>query len=599
MNVLGVSCYYHDAAAALLQDGMLIAAAEEERFSRKKHDFGFPSRAIEFCLRQAGLKAGDLDYVVFYEKPLVKFERILMTTLGTYPAAWRVFREALIPWINEKLWIKGKLVSTFGLPPQRVLFVDHHLSHAASAMFCSPFDEAAVLTIDGVGEWTTTALGHACGDWHAGQSRIDLAAEVRFPHSLGLLYSAFTAFLGFEVNEGEYKVMGMAPYGEPRYVDEVYRLVSVNADGSFRLNMDYFSFTHSTEQTYSARFTELFGAPRKRESEFYTASTHPRRDHPHWDNATAAQNQKYADIAASIQQVTGDILVKMAEAACQRSGSKRLCMAGGVALNSVANGRILKETCVEELYIQPAAGDSGGALGAALYAQHVLLGQPRKFVMEDAYWGQGYSEAEIETFLRGTGVRYEHVCDADALTDRVVEAILGGGVVGWFQDRFEWGPRALGNRSILADPRRPETKELVNAKIKFREPFRPFAPVVLESRTQEYFDLSDPGRHYPARFMLLVAPIHEAQQEHIGAVNHLGTGRLQTIRPTTNAKYHAIVEKFGQATGVPVILNTSFNLRGEPIVNRPENAWWTFTNSGLDLLVLGHYLIRKDDVHQA
>jgi carbamoyltransferase len=342
----------------------------------------------------------------------------------------------------------------------------------------------------------------------------------------------------------------------------------------------------------------LFGAPRKRESEFYTATTHPRRDHPQWDNATAAQNQKYADIAASIQRVTEDILLKMAEAACQRSGSKRLCMAGGVALNSVANGRILKETSVRELYIQPAAGDSGGALGAALYAYHVLLGQPRKFVMENAYWGQGYSEAEVETFLRGTGVRYEHVCDDSALTDRVVDAILGGGVVGWFQDRFEWGPRALGNRSILADPRRPETKDLVNAKIKFREPFRPFAPVVLENRTSEYFDLPDPSLHYPARFMLLVAPIRGAQQEHIGAVNHLGTGRLQTIKPATNANYYGIVEKFGQATGVPVVLNTSFNLRGEPIVNRPENAWWTFTNSGLDLLVMGHYLIRKDDVRQ-
>jgi carbamoyltransferase len=598
MNILGVSCYYHDAAAALLQDGMLIAAAEEERFTRKKHDFGFPSRAIEFCLRQGGIKAGDLDYVVFYEKPLVKFERILMTTLGTYPAAWRVFREAMIPWFNEKLWIRGKLVSTLGLPPQRVLFVDHHMSHAASAMFCSPFDEAAVLTIDGVGEWTTAALGQAHADWNGGQSRIDLSAEIRFPHSLGLLYSAFTAFLGFEVNEGEYKVMGMAPYGEPRYMDEIYKLVSVNADGSFRLNMDYFSFTHSTDHTYNARFTQLFGPARKRESEFYTATTHPRRDHPQWDNAAAAQNQKYADIAASIQRVTEDLILKMATEACKRSGSKRLCMAGGVALNSVANGRILKETAVQDLFIQPAAGDSGGALGAALYAYHVLLGQPRKFVMEDAYWGQGYSEADIEKFLRETGVRYEHICDDNALTDRVVDAILAGGVVGWFQDRFEWGPRALGNRSIMADPRRPETKDLVNAKIKFREPFRPFAPVVLEERAAEYFDLPELERHYPARYMLLVAPIHDAQQDRIGAVNHLGTGRLQTIKPVTNANYYAIVEKFGQATGVPVVLNTSFNLRGEPIVNRPENAWWTFTNSGLDLLVMGHFLIRKDDVRQ-
>lgn len=594
MNILGISCYYHDAAAVLLKDGLLVAAAEEERFTRKKHDYGFPQRAIEFCLRQGGLKTGDLDHVVFYEKPLLKFERILMTTLGKYPAAWRVFREAMIPWFNEKLWIKGRLMESLGVSPRQVLFVEHHLSHAASALFCSPYDEAAILTIDGVGEWTTAAIGRGRADWHGGDSHIELTEEIRFPHSLGLLYSAFTAFLGFEVNEGEYKVMGMAPYGQPCYVDEVMKLVQVNEDGSFRLDMDYFSFTHSTDHTFSSRFVDLFGPPRRREVEFYTGTTHPKRNHPQWDGATAAANQKYADIAASIQRVTEEIILKMATAACRRAGSTRLCMAGGVALNSVANGRILRETPVRDLFIQPAAGDSGGALGAALYAHHVLLKQPRRFVMEHAYWGEAYTDADIVGTLRQNGARYEQVCDDGALTDRVVDALLAGKVVGWFQGRFEWGPRALGNRSILADPRRAETKDLVNAKIKFREPFRPFAPVVVEERTRDYFQLDQPERHYPARYMLLVTPIHEARQEEIGAVNHLGTGRLQTIKCETNPRYHAIVEKFGQATGVPVVLNTSFNLRGEPIVTHPANAWWTFQNSGIDLLVMGDHVVAKD-----
>lgn len=597
MDILGVSCYYHDAAAVLLRDGMLVAAAEEERFSRKKHDYGFPQNAINFCLSKGGIKSADLDYVVFYEKPLVKFERILTTILGTYPSSWKVFREAMIPWFNEKLWIKGQLVRSLGIAADRILFVEHHFSHAASALFCSPFEKAAILTIDGVGEWTTATLGTGYGDWQGGNSKIDLTSEIRFPHSLGLLYSAFTAFLGFQVNEGEYKVMGMAPYGQPRYLDEVYKLVRVDPDGSFRLNMDYFSFTYSTEHTFNSRFTQLFGVPpRKPNADFYTATTHPRRNHPQWDNATAEQNQKYADIAATIQHVTEEIMLKMAKTACERSGSKKLCMAGGVALNSVGNGRILNETDVEDLYIQPAAGDSGGALGAALYAYHVLLGQPRKFVLDHAYWGQEYGADEIEPFLKEMGVKYDLVEDDDKLTDRVVDAILQQKVVGWYQGPFEWGPRALGNRSILADPRHPEMKDLVNAKIKFREPFRPFAPVVLEERAADYFRLSNPERHYPARFMLLVIPIHAHQQEKIGAINHLGTGRLQTIRKETNSRYYQIVEKFGQATGIPIVLNTSFNLRGEPIVTTPANAWWTFTNSGIDMLVLDHYLITKDSM---
>jgi carbamoyltransferase len=594
MDILGISCYYHDAAAVLLRDGELLAAAEEERFTRKKHDFGFPRMAIDFCLKAGGIKAGDLDYVVFYEKPVVKFERILTTVMGTYPASWRVFREAMIPWINEKLWVKGEIIKSLGVKTDKVLFVEHHLSHAASALFSSPFDEAAVLTIDGVGEWTTASMGHGVADWSNGNSHIDLDWELRFPHSLGLLYSAFTAFLGFQINEGEYKVMGMAPYGTPRYMDEVYRLVNVSPDGGFRLNMDYFSFTHSTEQSYNQKFLNLFGPARKPESEFYTTTTHPRKDHPQWDNTVAAQNQKYADIAASIQRVTEDIMVKMAGGAMRRTGSKKLVMAGGVALNSVGNGRILRETAVQDLYIQPAAGDSGGALGAALYAYHVLLGQPRKFVMKNAYYGQGYTPADVQEFLNQKGVKYERIEDDNRLTDVVVDALLKEKVVGWFQGRFEWGPRALGNRSILADPRRSEMKDLVNAKIKFREPFRPFAPAIIEEATADYFKMDDPARQYPARFMLLVLPIHPDKQEAIGAVNHLGTGRLQTVKEETNPNYYHIARKFGQATGTPVILNTSFNLRGEPIVTSPANAFWTFTNSGIDTLVMENYVVRKE-----
>lgn len=594
MNILGISCYYHDAAAVLLQDGMLVAAAEEERFSRKKHDFNYPRHAINFCLQKGKIKSGDLDYVVFYEKPLVKFERILMTLLGTYPGSWSVFKEAMIPWINEKLWIKGHIVTDLGVPANKVLFVDHHLSHAASALFCSPFDEAAILTVDGVGEWTTSSIGYGCADWQGGSSSIHLNSELRFPHSLGLLYSAFTAFLGFEVNEGEYKVMGMAPYGQPRYMDQVYQLVHVDEDGSFRLNMDYFSFTYSADHSFNHRFTELFGEPRKPGSDFYTGLTHPKRNVPGWSDAVAAENQRYADIAASIQKVTEEILLKMVKHACAQSGTNKICMAGGVALNSVGNGRILNETGIQDLFIQPAAGDSGGALGAALYVYHVLLGQPRKFTMEHAYWGEEYTPAEIESFLHENDIRYEKIEDDQKLTDRVVDAILQEKVIGWYQGRFEWGPRALGNRSILADPRRPEMKDLVNAKIKFREPFRPFAPVILEGQTDRFFKIPNLDRYYPTRYMLLVSPIHEDQQEHIGAVNHMGTGRLQAINPQTNPNYYSLVEKFGQATGVPVLLNTSFNLRGEPIVTTPANAWWTFTHSGIDVLVMDHYLIQKD-----
>lgn len=592
MYILGVSFFYHDAAAALIEDGVLVAAAEEERFTRKKHDFGFPQSAIDFCLKKAGITGQDLDYVVFYEKPLVKFERILMTSLGTFPRSWETFGEAMIAWLDQKLWIKNLLVEQVGTPVEKVLFVDHHLSHAASALFCSPYEEAAILTVDGVGEWTTATMGHGKATWDGqGENTITLFHEQRFPHSLGLLYSAFTAFLGFKVNNGEYKVMGMAPYGEPRYVDKIDKLFQVRDDGSFWVNMDYFSYHYSPSQTFNHRFVDLFGEPRVRDSEFFTTTTDPTLNP---NDPLVKRNQHYADVAASIQRVTEETLLKMANCAYKETGLSRLCMAGGVALNSVANGRILRETPFEDIFIQPAAGDSGGAVGAALYAYHVLLGKPRRFVLEHAYWGEEYGQAEVKAFLDHNGIAYEYIDDDEKLMDRLVDDLIQQKVAGWFQGRFEWGPRALGNRSILADPRRQEMKDLVNSKIKFREPFRPFAPVILEEQAENFFEgLVEPQRHYPARYMLLVLPWKGEAGSLIPAVNHLGTGRLQTVRRDLNPRYYRIVEKFGEATGVPVLLNTSFNLRGEPIVNSPADAFKTFSNSGIDVLVLDHFVVRK------
>jgi carbamoyltransferase len=450
--------------------------------------------------------------------------------------------------------------------------------------------------VEGVGEWTTAALGRATADWDGtGVNQIELASEIRFPHSLGLLYSAFTAFLGFHVNDGEYKVMGMAPYGRPNRVEDVYKLIEVADDGAFRLNMDYFSFHRSTSRTFGDKFVKLFGEPRVHESDFYTPTTHPQKNHPRWDETTAQRNQHHADIAASIQWVTEDVLLKMARAAYQQTGLKKLCIAGGVALNSAANGRILRETPFEDVFIQPAAGDSGGALGAALYVHHVLLGQPRKFVMEHAYWGQGYRPDEVITAVKATGRPYERVEDPERLAEMIVTDILAGKVIGLFQGRFEWGPRALGNRSILADPRRMEMKEIVNARIKFREPFRPFAPVVLEDRAPEFYEqLVDPGRRYPLRYMLAVYRTADGQGDRIQAVTHEGgTGRLQTLRREWNPLYYRAIELFGQATGVPVLLNTSFNLRGEPIVNTPSNALNTFGKSDLETLYMDCFVVRK------
>ena len=592
MHILGISCFYHDAAAALIRDGELIAAAEEERFSRKKHDSDFPRLAIRYCLETAGITAEDLDYVVFYEKPFVKFERILTTSLQVVPKSWKVFGDAMTTWLLDKLWVKNLIRQELGIPSSRILFSEHHLSHAASTFLCSPFDEAAILTVDGVGEWATATMGRGKG------TEIKLLREIRFPHSVGLLYSAFTAFLGFEVNEGEYKVMGMAPYGTPRYVDKVHKLIHLDADGSFWLDMDYFCFHHSSTRTYNSKFTDLFGEPRDPSWHFFTESSgYPSYFEPKPSNYAelAAKNQHYADVAASIQQVTEEIVLGMVRSLHKETGLERICMAGGVALNSVANGRIIKETQIREVFIQPAAGDGGGALGAALYAYHCALGKPRQFVMRHAYWGQEFGQGEINDFARGCGMPSQTYSREEDLLDAVVGELQAGHVVGWFQGRFEWGPRALGSRSIIADPRRHDMKEIVNINIKFREPFRPFAPSVLAESAERFFDLPDAPRHYPARFMLYVVDVKEGQADVLPAITHVdGTARLQTVHKAESPLYYKLIDRFGQATGVPVILNTSFNLKGEPIVTTPANAFSTFSRSGMDSLVLGNCLIRKE-----
>ena len=597
MNILGISCYYHDAAAAILQDGVLIAASEEERFSRIKHDFSYPQLAIKFCLESAGLQAGDLDYVVFYEKPFRKFDRILMSVLQTYPQSYKVFRESMITWMIDKLWVGSKISAELGIPTEKILYCEHHMSHAASAFLCSPFEEAAVLTVDGVGEWVT-------GTWGVGKgNQIEIKKQMMFPHSLGLLYSAFTAFLGFEVNEGEYKVMGMAPYGQPRYVDKVWKVIRQEADGSFSLDMDYFCFQHSTTRTFNKKFEQLFGAPRAPKQLFFTEdSGFPEYfgEAPSNFHELCKLNQHYADIAASIQQVTEEVLITMARQLHKETGLRNLCIAGGVGLNSVANHRILRETPFEDVFIQPAAGDGGGALGAALWADNMLLGNPRRFRMDHAYWGKGYSDAEVQQFLTENDIPFQHLGNEDKLLDLAVDRLQQGNVIGWFQGRFEWGPRALGNRSIIADARNPHMKDIVNTKIKFREPYRPFAPSVLAERTEEFFEIPNAVEQYPARYMLYVVPVRKSKYDVLPAITHVdGTGRLQTVFEDASPRYHGLIKRFSQATGIPAILNTSFNLKGEPIVNTPANAFSTFYRSEMDMLFLGNFVVEKERLKQS
>lgn len=572
MNVLGLSFYYHDSSVALLKDGVLVAAAAEERFSRKKHDSGFPELAIEFCLKTGGININDVDYVVFYEKPFVKFERMLLTAMATFPKSAAVFRESMQRWISDKLWIKSMMSRRMGVPRSKLLFADHHVSHAASTFFTSPFEEAAILTVDGAGEWTTSTMSIGRGN------KIEVIKEMRFPHSLGLLYSAFTAYCGFEINEGEYKLMGMHPYGEPKYTKEIYELLHVAEDGSLWHDMKYFQYHHSTNDTLSKAFEDHFGRPR-RDPKLQDKSLDP----------------FYCDMAASIQRVTEEILLKMVKHLKEITGLNNLCLAGGVALNSVANYKLMRNGPFDDVYIHPAPGDDGCAAGAAYWAYNHLLEQPRGPALEHAYLGSEATDKDIQDFLEKYEIPYKKIDDDDEFYDFVAQVLEEGAVCGWMRGRFEWGPRALGSRSIIADPRRAEMKEKLNATIKFREAFRPFAPSVTEERADEFFEIPEPQRHWPARFMLYVAPVREEKRDVLPAITHEdGSGRLQTVYKQTNPAYHAIIERFGERTGVPVIMNTSFNLKGEPIVESPAHAFNTFSLSGMDYLFMNNYIVDAD-----
>ena len=563
MNVLGISCYYHDAAACLLRDGEIVAAAQEERFTRKKHDQEFPLHAIRYCLRAGGITPEDLDCVGFYDKPLLKFERMLTTYLATFPRSFPSFQKAMPIWLRQKLWVKDEIRRTLDYRGE-ILFAEHHQSHAASAFLVSPFREAAILTVDGVGEWSTASYG-------VGKDRaVDLFFELRFPHSLGLLYSAFTYYLGFKVNSAEYKVMGLAPYGEPRYFDRIMReLLDLKEDGSFKMNLAYFNYVHGLTMT-NGRFSELFGGP-------------PR-------SSEGPLEQRHKDIAASIQKVCEHVMLKMASHLHRATGQENLCMAGGVALNCVANGRILRECPYREIFIQPAAGDAGGAVGVAAFIYHTLMGHPRTHTWRHAYLGPEFSNDDIREYL----VKNDIACHEHSTPDllrKTARLIDEQQVIGWFQGRMEFGPRALGNRSILADARNPKNKDIVNLKIKFRESFRPFAPTVLLDRVSEYFELDG-----PSPYMLLVAQVRP-EKRVIPSVTHVdGSARIQTISREENPLYYDLIREFDRLTGCPVIINTSFNVRGEPIVCTPHDAYLCFMRTNMDHLVMGNYLLDKKEM---
>jgi carbamoyltransferase len=560
MNILGISCYYHDAAAVLVQDGNLVAAGQEERFTRKKHDPDFPINAVHYCLQEAGISISDVDYVGFYDKPLTKFDRILETALATWPLGFRSFLKAMPVWLNEKLWTPQKIRDLLDYHGP-IYFSEHHISHAASAFLVSPFKEAAILTMDGVGEWDTTTFGFGK------ENDIQLQKTIKFPHSLGLFYSAFTYYLGFKVNSAEYKVMGLAPYGEPRFYDLIMKnLIDVKDDGSFRLNMDYFVYDRQLTMT-GKKFEELFGEP-TREGE-------------------SKLTQFHKDVAASLQKVTDEVVVKMANHVYAETNIPNLCMAGGVALNCVANSKVLQQTPFKNVFIQPASGDAGGALGVAYYIYNTLLGKPRTFSMEHAFFGPEFSDEAIVEFIHANKLPYLKY-DKVELLNETARLITGQNVIGWFQGRMEFGPRALGARSIIADARNKENWQRVNLKIKFRESFRPFAPTVLEDKTKEYFEID-----CPSPFMLLVAQVREDRRT-VPAITHVdGSARLQTISRNQHALYYDLISTFEKLTGCPVIINTSFNVRGEPIVCTPEDAFRCFMRTEMDYLVLGSFILDK------
>jgi carbamoyltransferase len=600
MVVLGISAFYHDSAAALVVDGDIVAAAQEERFSRKKHDADFPNKAVRYCLAEVGLCGSEVEYVAFYDKPFLKFERLLETYLAFAPRGFTSFRMSMPLWIGEKVFQKNMLRRQLaeideGLAPvDKLLFAEHHFAHAASAFYPSPFDEAAVLTMDGVGEWATTSAGIGRGD------ELALTKEIHFPHSLGLLYSAFTYYTGFKVNSGEYKVMGLAPYGEPRYVKAILdHLIDVKPDGSFRLNLDYFDYCTGLTMT-NARFDALFGGRPREPNEPLT--------------------QRHMDLAASVQTVTEEIVLRLGRALASETGLRKLCLAGGVALNCVANGRLLRAGYFDDIWIQPAAGDAGGSVGAALAACHHHLTLPRRRSnanhdgMRGSYLGPAFPQREIEARLSTAGARFK-LLDEETLLDAAARALGKGDAVGWFQGRMEFGPRALGARSILGDARSPAMQRVLNLKVKYRESFRPFAPSVLREDLTDWFDLD---RDSP--YMLLVAPVKKGRQlpesphaqsltgidklnvprSEIPAVTHVDySARIQTVHAETNRRYHALLTRFKALTGCPVLVNTSFNVRGEPIVCTPEEAFRCFMGTEIETLVIGDCFLLKDEQDQA
>lgn len=588
VNILGISAFYHDSAASLVRDGDIVGAVQEERFTRKKHDPSFPKLAIDYCLKEGNLTPQELDYVVFYEKPFVKFERLLSTYLTYSPRGIRSFLKSMPLWIKRKLWIKDLIAEELGYKG-KILFTEHHESHAASAFFPSPFEEAAILTMDGVGEWATASLGIGRGN------RIQLLKEIHFPHSLGLLYSAFTYYTGFKVNSAEYKVMGLAPYGEPKYKDLILReLIDLKEDGSFRLNMRYFNYCAGLTMT-NERFHKLFGGPpRKRESRL---------------------TQREMDLARSIQEVTEEVMIRMARHIREITGLRNLCLAGGVALNGVGNGKIMQEGIFNHLWIQPAAGDAGGSLGAALIVWYQYLENsrsPRKGSdsMKGAYLGPEYKNGQIEGFLKQKGIPYTFLRDEE-IPERIADLIAQQKVIGWFEGRLEFGPRALGARSILGDARSPKMQALLNLKIKYRESFRPFAPSVIREKVADYFEMNE-----DSPYMLLVAPVKDSLRRPmtpkeeklfgidklnvvrstIPAVTHVDySARIQTVTSEAHPLYYRLLKTFDEKYGCPVIINTSFNVRGEPLVCTPEEAYTCFMHTDMDYLLMGNFLMDKSD----
>ena len=595
MKILGFSAYYHDAAACMLVDGELLSAAQEERFTRKKHDADFPINAIRYCLKEAKLNVQDIDYIVFYDKPFLKFERIFETYLAFAPRGFKSFATSLPIWVKDKLFQKSGILSTLNRElgnavdwEKKLLFSEHHLSHAASAFFPSPFTDAAVLTMDGVGEWTSTSLAVGAGN------NLSINREIQFPHSLGLLYSAMTYYTGFKVNSGEYKIMGLAPYGKPIYADLIKQhLIDIKEDGSFHLDMQYFDYCTGLKMT-NARFNALFGGP-------------PRTSE---SNLT----QREMDLAASVQSVTEEVVIKLAQSVRQETGLRNLCLAGGVALNCVANGKLLKQGIFDQIWIQPAAGDAGGAIGAAYSVYHLKLNAPRTVgaidAMKGSYLGPSYSQAEIEEGLLELGAQFTSVTD-EALIEQTAQALADGKAVGWHQGRMEFGPRALGGRSILADPRSPSVQKQLNLKVKYRESFRPFAPSVLREHVKEWFDID-----VDSPYMLLVAEVNQDRQlpiaetdkalfgidllnvprSTIPAVTHVdNSARIQTVHRESHPRYHQLITRFKEKTGCPVLVNTSFNVRGEPIVCSPQDAFRCLMGTEIEWLAIGNCIVKKEE----